>query len=279
MKTKFVLFLILLSLGGYNLSYAQITTGKPTSKVIRSGNRAQAGDFGIYLGATSDMLQAFDKDVTFTALPLINLKYMVTDQFEARIGLELYKTSKSFKGDAIRPDLNNPGENVTVPLSYKNASSNAMLYPGIAYHFSKRNLLDVYVGAELPLGWTSETLNGNTLDQGEVGGNLGYVIGESSKTKRAFVIGLGAFIGIQAYIADLPLALGAEFGISSRFDTGLKYKNVYTQGGETQTYYSPDLDFSEGESAEGINYDYSKLKAKTGEIGGQVRLTLTYYFK
>lgn len=279
MKTKFVLFLILLSLGGYNLSYAQITTGKPSSKVIRSGNRAQAGDFGVYLGATSDMLQAFDKDVTFTALPLINLKYMVTDQFEARIGLELYKTSKSFKGDAVRTDLNNPSNDVNVPLSYKDASSNAMLYPGIAYHFSKKNLLDVYVGAELPLGWTSETVRESAVEPGEAGGTVGYLVGELNTTKRAFVIGLGAFIGIQAYIADLPLALGAEFGISSRFDTGLKYKHVYTQGGETQTYYTPDLDFTAGQEPEGSDDHYSKLKAKTGEIGGQVRLTLTYYFK
>lgn len=279
MKTKFVLFLILLSLGGYNLSYAQITTGKPSSKVIRSGNRAQAGDFGVYLGATSDMLQAFNKDVTFSALPLINFKYMVTDQFEARVGLELYKTSKAFKGDAVRTDLNDPSKDVNVPLSYKDASSNAMLYPGIAYHFSKRNLLDVYVGAELPLGWTSETLRESSVDMEEVGGTIGYLVGEMSTTKRAFVIGLGAFIGIQAYIADLPLALGAEFGISSRFDTGLKYKYVNTQGGETQTYYRPDLDFGEGESAEGVNDNYSKLRARTGEIGGQVRLTLTYYFK
>lgn len=279
MKTKFVLFFILLTIGGCNLAYAQITTGKPSSKVIRSGNRAQAGDFGIYLGATSDMLQAFDKDVQFSALPLINLKYMVTDQFEARIGLELYKTSRSFKGDALRNDLNNPGEEITVPLSYKDASSNAMLYPGVAYHFSKRNILDVYVGAELPLGWTSETVRESSVDETEADGGLSYVTGEFSKTKRAFVIGLGAFIGIQAYIADLPLALGAEFGISSRFDTGVKYKNVSTQGGTTQTYYTNSLDFTDGLAPEGASDRYAKLKAMTGEIGGQVRLTLTYYFK
>ena len=102
MKTKLVLLFALLCWGGFSISYAQITTGKPSSKVIRTGNRAQAGDFGIYLGATSDMVQAFDKDVNFSALPLINFKYMVTNQLEARLGLELYKTSKTLKGEVSK---------------------------------------------------------------------------------------------------------------------------------------------------------------------------------
>ena len=75
-----------------------------------------------------------------------------------------------------------------MPNIYGN--SQAMLYPGIAYHFSRRNLLDVYVGAELPLGWSSDR---SILESGDM---------TSRTTKSAFVIGLGAFIGLQAYIAD-----------------------------------------------------------------------------
>ena len=101
------------------------------------------------------------------------------------------------------------------------------------------------------------------------------IISSSTTTKRAFVIGIGAFIGIQAFIADLPLALGAEFGVSSRFDTGVKYKTVNeVTGNDTQTYYSSAI-----ENLPGENVDYDSLKARTGEIGGQFRFTLTYYFK
>lgn len=275
MKTKLVLLLALLCWGGFSISYAQITTGKPSSKVIRTGNRAQAGDFGIYLGATSDMVQAFDKNVNFSALPLINFKYMVTNQLEARLGLELYKTSKTLKGEVEVQSIT--GDNtVLMPSSWKDSRSNAMLYPGIAYHFSSRNLLDVYVGAELPLGWDSTTEGDGGYElEGEQ-----YIATSTLKTKRAFVIGLGAFVGIQAYIADLPLALGAEFGISSRFDTGVKYKTVTTTGNETQTYYQSALEFEEGTGIPGAaNIRYDSLKARMGEIGGQIRLTLTYYFK
>lgn len=261
MKTRFILFLALCCLGTTSV-FAQLTTGKPSSKEIRTGNRAQAGDFGIYLGVTSNMFKdMFDGDIKLTALPLINFKYMVSDQFETRLGIELYKSSERLKGDVIGLE---DEENSSYFLDNKYAKSQAMFYPGVAYHFSKKNLLDVYVGAEIPIGWNSD----KTLR--EVDGS------KASITKNSFVIGLGAFIGLQAYIANLPLAVGVEYGISSRFDTGLKYKNEMTVDGETQTYYTADLKSFEHMDA---NERFDNLKAKKGEIGSQFRVTLTYYFK
>ena len=62
-----------------------------------------------------------------------------------------------------------------------------------------------------------------------------------------------------------------ELGISSRFDTGVKYKHTVTQtGAEDQIYYTSTPNSSER---------YDSLKARTGDISGQARLTLTYYFK
>lgn len=263
MKSKLILFLALAVSLGTTVSYAQITTGKPSSKVIRTGNRAQAGDFGLYVGATSNMFKdMFDKDVKLEALPLINFKYMTSNQFETRIGIEIYKSSERLKGDML---IAGEEGDKTTALSDKYAKSQAMIYPGIAYHFSKRNLLDVYVGAELPLGWSSD----RRLSEGDDMSN--------SVTKSSFVIGLGAFIGLQAYIANLPLAIGVEYGLSSRFDAGLKYKYESTAEGETQTYYAPDLSAFKNLQTNAERFD--KLKAKKGEIGSQFRLTLTYYFK
>lgn len=250
---------------------AQITTGEPSSKVIRTGNRAEAGDFGLYLGITSTMMgDIFDSDVKLSALPLINFKYMMTDQAEWRLGLELYKTSSKLKGEVGQEYESNY---YTLPEVSANSNSNAMLYPGFAWHFSSRNILDVYVGAELPLGWDSSTQNteNGTLESLENGTGMVPVSYTHKITKRSFVIGLGAFVGLQAYIADLPLALGVELGISSRFDTGVKYKHTVTQtGAEDQIYYTSTPNSSER---------YDSLKARTGDISGQARLTLTYYFK
>ena len=266
MKTRIFLFLLIFSLGATSAS-AQLTTGKPSSKVIRTGNRAQGGDFGIYVGATSTMFKnMFDNNVDMKALPLINFKYMVSSQFETRLGFEWYKSSERIKGDII--SQNDAGENTTTASRDITSESSAMFYPGIAYHFSKKNLLDVYVGAELPLGWSSD----RTIS--EVSNNY------DARTKTSFVIGLGAFIGLQAYIAYLPLAIGVEYGISSRFDTGLKYKNESTIDGQTQITYEPDFEsLKKLQGIAGTTQDYDNLKARKGEIGSQFRLTLTYYFK
>lgn len=270
-------FTAVVAVGGLSIpANAQITTGEPTSKVIRTGNRASAGDFGLYLGLTSTMVgDMFDGSVKLSALPLINLKYMMTDKAEWRLGLELYKTSSRNEGVISQTWEDNMYD---LPLTSRNSSSNAMFYPGFAWHFSSKNILDVYVGAELPIGWDSSTEYSeygeldifenpslpNVLD-------VKKILSTNKVTKRSFVIGFGAFIGLQAYIADLPLALGLELGISSRFDTGLKYKHEITNtGSEDQIYYTTSLDSD-------VRYD--KLKARTGEINGEVRLTLTYYFK
>lgn len=97
-------------------------------------------------------------------------------------------------------------------------------------------------------------------------------------TKRAFTIGVGAFIGVQAFVANLPLAIGVEYGLSSRFDAGLKYKYEDTENGKTQVYYSPSEDSRLGHY-DFYDTEFSKLKAKKGTIGNQIRVTLSYYFK
>jgi len=261
MKTKFLTALVFICICALP-SYAQITTGEPSAKTIRTGNRAEKGCFGLYVGAKTSMFKdLFDSKTSVSALPLLNFKYMASNKTEIRLGFEWYQTSEKIKGDA------KTGEDSTTAVTNKDRQSDVIFYPGIAYHFGRLNIFDVYVGAELPLGWN------NARQSAATAGEKGY---SSTVTKRSFVIGLGAFVGIQAYIANLPLALGIEYGISSRFDTGLKYKYEYTADNKTQTYYSPDLDSFERLDT---SSQFTKLAAKKGTIGSQVRLTLTYYFK
>ena len=257
MKAKLFIAMII-ACGTALTANAQLTTGEPSSTVIRTGNRAKAGDFGLYLGATSTMFgNIFNDGVDIMPLPLINFKYMTSDNLELRVGLETYKLKEKISGEF--------GEgSKTYEESQKYNESTLMLYPGLAYHFSHLNILDVYIGAELPLGWDTYTVKST------------YERQVNNVTKKSFVLGLGAFIGLQAYIADLPLALGVEYGISSRLDTGLKYKNEVTVDNKTTVTYSPSADMS---NIEPSSYSYDKLKARRGEIGGQFRVTLSYYFK
>lgn len=252
MKQKLFLLFICVSCFSYS-AIAQLTTGKSTANVFRNGNRASEGDFGLYFGATSTIFgKAFHKDFEVNFMPLVNLKYMSTDNIEYRLGIELNKWSQTENGSY-------KGEESTDDFSIKHTEVENNIYPGIAYHFSNENLLDVYIGAELPLGYK------RLSDKTESNNDL------TNTSRFAYHIGLGAFIGVQTYIANLPVAIGVEYGISSMFDFGLKTKTE-SQSGENdkQVFYKSDLsDLTSNDD----------LTVRTGEVGSQFRFTLTYFFK
>jgi len=233
---------------------AQITTGTTTANTIKVGNRAQAGDYGLYLGATTDIVKdIFDSDVEVNGLPLFNFKYMYTDQIEYRVGLELWRTTEKMKFETSEKFGGSDSEGKTKLLE-----SRYFVYPGIAYHFSKSNLIDIYAGAELPLGFEHYR---NKVEGDDY---------EGTTSRGSFTFGVGAFVGMQAYVADLPLAIGVEYGLSSLFNCGDKYKHKIKDDEGTQTYYTEEF---EGKDA------YKDLKISKGDIGTQIRVTLTYYFK
>ena len=231
---------------------AQLTTAEPVASKIRGGNRAKAGDYGLYMGVTSNMFKGWaDSNLEVNALPLLNFKYMLSDAFECRLGLEFYK-EKTKESIEVSVDTN-----TTVEGNAKSVNSENCLYPGFAYHFAPGNILDIYVGAELPIGWTRDV---------KVYKSENY---SSTVKGNTFNIGLGAFVGLQAYIADLPLALGVEYGLSAVHETGLKYKNIIEDNtGKRSVYYTRPGDSTR----------YDDLSSKIGGIGTQFRLTFTYYF-
>lgn len=233
---------------------AQITTGTTTASTIKIGNRAQEGDYGLYLGATTDIVKdIFDSDVEVKGLPLLNFKYMYTDQIEYRVGLELWRTTEKMKYQYSKIVNEYHGSK-----KIKQLESRYFVYPGVAYHFSQSNLIDIYAGAELPLGFEHYRVKTEGAKY------------EETVSRGSFTLGLGTFIGMQAYIADLPLAIGVEYGLSSLFNCGNKYKYKIKDDKSSQTYYTENL---------GEDDIYSKLKVSKGDIGTQIRVTLTYYFK
>jgi hypothetical protein len=162
---------------------------------------------------------------------------MKSDNIEYRLGIEWWKKSTSSKDK--RGD-----KSIESSLS----ESSFMFYPGLAYHFNNKNLLDVYVGGELPIGIAGAS----------------YDTGDTDEGATNFRVGLGAFIGLQAYLANLPIALGVEYGISTQLST--VSNGTLTQDGMT-------MDMNNGYN--GVMKDYSTTKWM---LGHQVRFTLSYYF-
>lgn len=230
-------------------SFAQISEGEPSARKIRTGNRLEEGTWGLYMGLSSDIVAGWTSVSNFHALPIINIKYMVTDKWEVRAGIETMGTFDNSKGEVSG-----------TKSSVKKHDGLFRLSPGFAYHFSKKNILDVYAGAELPFGYNAYS---NVLVSGAV----------SNKVKaNQFTIGLGAFIGLQCFIANLPIALGLEYGISANANLGGQYKLVTDDGAGNKAtkYYA---------SKEMTGTAYDKLGLNNGVLGSQVRLTLSYFFK
>lgn len=251
MKKKIFLVLITL-LCGAAIASAQISTGEPSSSVYKSGNRPEAGDFGLFVGAGV----IFDLDFANVRMngaplpdvrPLINVKYFVTDEVEARLGIHVGRSH-----DNVTATLN---ADDAKPAKDNQSRGSFNLYPGVAYHFNKLNLLDVYVGAELPLGFAgTSTYAGNSDAYAKTSSWNPY-------------IGLGAFIGLQAFIGNLPLGIALEYGISGKLVSTKLPKIVEYDGTDTQSYYRDD------------HGQYKAYSGNAGILGSELRLTLSYYFK
>lgn len=252
---KFFFFLTLcLAFSFY--AQAQISEGQPRKSVIKTGNRPQKGDFGFYIGPSyteiRDLIDWADKssNVDFVrGLPLCNLKYYISNSLEFRAGIQWYGKTTSYNGVLMVGDQSGDSKG-------SNSLTRFRINPGIAYHFTTKNILDVYVGAEIPLGCDVEKIcetYGNTTVK---------------SSRNSPVIGLGAFFGFQVFVADLPFAIGLEVGLSGLARCGQKIKHVVTTETESQTFYTRP----------GDNSQYSKLKSNTFESGADARITFSYFF-
>jgi hypothetical protein len=239
--------------------FAQISEGITNSTVIRTGNRPGAGTFGIYVGPSlNDILNLVDKNVSWRGFPIVNFKYYHSSQLEFRLGLQFYSISTKTKGTILVDNGVAPTFNTRTKESYNRIT------PGVAYHFSSKNIVDVYLGASVLLGYDIDIKDWTSSDD----------VAMVNKVKRtSFVMGGEAFIGLQCFVADLPLAIGLEYGISALGELGQKYKHeVGSRDGSTSTQIFYTLDGQFGST------EYSKLSSTKGNVGNDVRLTISYYF-
>lgn len=255
---------------------AQISEGAPSAKKYATGNRPTKGTFGLYVGAESDLFDRVTDRFAFNPLPIVNLKYMVSDNFELRLGMKFWKQRESLRFGNDKGDVNAYDEK----YSAKAVVADNQFRPGFAYHFTKSNLLDVYAGIEGIVGWTRNGVYTNsTVNDIEL----------AATTRTSTVqFGASAFIGLQAFIARLPLAIGLEYGVGTMWDGALRQKNYAkaVNGGntvETTTYAQDDAYFNmlPGYAAASVgqqNGVYDWMKARKGAWGSQIRLTLSYYF-
>ena len=279
---KKILFIALMA-GFAMTAAAQISEGEPSAKKYTTGNRPLKGTYGLYFGVESDLFGGNLNDAggfLTKPFPIVNLKYMLSDNVELRLGMRFRKDRETLKYGNDKDEDNG----IAFDESYKSKAvvADNQFRPGIAYHFTKSNLLDVYAGAEGIIGWRRNVLKTwSDVDDTEtsITQTNAYPFTGVSKGVQ---FGVGAFIGLQAFIARLPLAVGFEYGITTLWDGGMKNR-TYVKVGDNDpiTTYSDaaNWQYLAGTVAgQRGNNEFDYVKARKGSWGNQVRFTISYYF-
>ncbi len=268
MKKSFLTLLVVLM--GIGTAFAQISTGEPNSSVIpRTGNRPQGGDFGLYLGASvtqimdlvklNEKIGEGDDRAVYWALPAFNLKYYTSDNFEIRCGFEFAAQSVSDKTAYLKTEA---GQRSTA--SNRNFTR---FLPGFAYHFNTKNILDVYVGAQVPIGFNTTDINTISIQDSKKQQNRFH--------QGEFVIGGGVFFGLQVFVADLPFAIGIETGYSGQALLGNGVgKTTIIDDGKKYVYKGQ----IEGMTEQKLLPELKSSSHMEGTWHADAAITFTYYF-
>jgi len=285
MKKLFYAFLIIVL--GVNFTFAQLSDRVNSPSTFKIGTRPVAGNWGLLFAPTyqdfSDMINRIDgKDSTNVAnvLPIIALRMYHSDNVVYRIGIRSKSNDLKISGTVVPPT---GGGSYVTDLKYQRRHAELYLTPGMEYHFSKSNILDIYLGASIPLGYYKE-------NQTDYMKRSDQTIDYSSfeRSRFGFAYGFEGFFGVQAFVADLPLSIGLELGTSALGKLGKKWKvksNTVVGGVATnQTYYTLNLDNNDQIDPASLvgaltqTNDFSKLNAKSFNVDGMARLTVSYYF-
>lgn len=245
--------------------FSQLSDRVSSPSTFKVGTRPVMGNYGLFFGLAYNELEYwFDNDLEYNGLPIVSFKYYKTDNNVYRIGLQTSTTREIMKGK-IDTDVN--GGTLEERKIVEN-TSRFTIYPGYERHFTSSNLMDIYVGTLFPLGWDrAKNIDNYNYDNGD--------LSEYSMTRTSLTYGLEGFVGVQAFVADLPLAFGADFGaaiMGHLFDT---YKHTINSefGSLTtdQTYYTID--------DTGAGTKYESLSRRDYQLQGNIRLTITYFFR
>jgi len=273
MKKVLLTFAICLSFIG--IAKAQLSEGETFKSTIVTGNRPESGDWGLYIGPSitevKDLVNTMTSGGKASGLPLINLKYYVTDRLEVRTGLQYNGRTTNLSGDYDEEYYVDGDEVIKeIPVTENSTYRRFRVSPGVAYHFSPSNILDVYVGGAIPIGMDAQKAVSETESYILDDDRLIKIDNIDNATYNSFVIGLNTFIGLQAFVADLPLAIGLEYGLTGMLRTGDRVYHEQTDyEGNMQKFYT---------STDGYGPQYNNLDCKSTYMGSDVRLTLTYFF-
>jgi hypothetical protein len=264
MKKLLFFVLLLLAIGSAQV-FSQLSDRVNSPSTFKVGTRPVMGNYGLFFGlAYNELAYWFDHDIDYNGIPIVSIKYYRTDNNVWRIGFQTSTTNEILKGK-IDPLIN--GGTLEERKMVDN-TSRFTAYPGYEHHFTGNNLLDVYMGTVIPFGWDRRRyVDNDSYNNGDYN--------EYSLTRTSLTYGLEGFVGVQAFVADLPLAIGADFGAALLGHAFDRYKHRISS--EIGTLITDQVYYTVNEDGSGIKYE--TLSRRDFQLQGNIRITLTYFFK
>ena len=265
---KQLLFFVVLCLAF--TTKAQISDRVNDESTYLLGARPEAGNFGFFFGmSTVDIMDLSNDSLSISGIPIINVKYYYTDKIVIKAGIYAKKKRRSIDGE-LDGDI----------TDYKHVETDASwsFTLGAEKHFDLSNIIDGYIGANGNLGYVRSVRKDN------IAYSNGY-FQDNEGSSFGFTYGLETIVGTNIFVADLPVAVGIETGLSFKNYGANKYKYEYDEsmGGTTSsgTYYTSLVDDFEDSFANSTanNLEFTDLKARRFDILPLARITFTYYLK
>ncbi|MEZ4755773.1 MAG: hypothetical protein R2817_02975 [Flavobacteriales bacterium] len=255
-------------LGVCSIASAQLSTRENDDTRYKLGARPVAGDYALTFGVGIN-----NTEVGGTEIPAWNLfgrgnlitgKKFIKDDVAIRAGVRLFRDSRTLTGEL---DSTENISNVLNEVEFRSSQRQYMLVPGIEKHFSNSNIFDVYTAGDLYLGFgRDKEVSSTTNRQGQTSA--------MTMTTPYTVVGLGGVIGVSAFVVDLPISVGIEYGLSAFWKLGDRTKvEVEEADGDTYEYQTVSDD-----PFGGLQYNSAKQRYMTMDTNDQVRLVVNIFF-
>jgi len=135
--------LIILLLPVPFLAAAQLSDRVNNPTTLRAGTRPIQGNMGVYFGMSyNDIVDLLENqnNYEYSGIPLVSLKYYVTDRWAARLGFQTYKESAIITGE-VDPALS---PRYYTERNFTDIVGRYLFTPGVEYHFASTNLPQIF---------------------------------------------------------------------------------------------------------------------------------------
>lgn len=287
MKKCVLLVCVFFTMGLF--SVAQLSTRENYDLKYKLGARPQAGDAALQfvipiVNMNGDTAAGLYKGNSLFASDFLTYKYYLTDSKVIRGALRYTINNATVSGtgqDSTGFNVIDEDAQEISERKQKFIQREFALAGGLEKHFTNSNVFDVYGAGELMIGLGK---NKSISQDDFLNGDKTY----ETRTTNTRVVGFGLLTGFNVFIAELPISVGLEYGLTGKWIFGGKTKVEMEQTidafdfDETSEWYEQEEDAfgNDDLNLNGLDQQYSELSRRQFLINTNhnVRLNIHIYF-